>query len=138
MGGRNGCGAGRKMRVFQELSARCSCEVCTEGCLCGDCVRCSNPALDRAMVRSAKTISAIACLAIILGGFVFFAPVVTLGQTPTVTETVSVRVQQPLNATAPMGSISFCLFGEGAVLFNGTYYPSAALNQNETRICSRS
>jgi len=88
------------------------------------------------MTRNAKTISAVVCLAIILGGFVFLAPVVTLGQTPTVTETFSVRVQQSQIATAPLGSISFCLFGEGAVLINGTYYPSAATNQTDNSICS--
>ncbi|HUK79763.1 MAG TPA: hypothetical protein VLU91_03765 [Nitrososphaerales archaeon] len=125
------------MKVFQQLSARCTCEVCGQGCLCGDCAACSNPALDNSMSRNAKTISAVACLAIILGGFVFLAPVVTLGQTPTVTETFSVRVQQSQIATAPMGSISFCLFGEGAVLINGTYYPSAATNQTGNHICSR-
>jgi len=89
------------------------------------------------MSRNAKTVSALACLAIILGGFVFLAPVVTLGQTPAVTEVFSVRVQQSQIATAPMGSISFCLLGEGAVLINGTYYPSAATNQNESHICNR-
>ena len=123
------------MKVFQQLSATCGCEVCGEGCLCGDCAACSNPALDRAMSRNAKTISAFACLAIILGSFVFLAPVVTLGQTPTLTETFSVRVQSQI-ATAPMGSISFCLFGEGAVLINGAYYPSAATSQNESHICN--
>ena len=124
------------MKVFQELSAKCACEVCGQGCLCGDCAACSNPVLDRAMSRNAKRVSAFACLAIILGGFVFLAPVVTLGQTPTLTETFSVKVQQAQIATAPMGSISFCLFGEGAVLINGTYYPSAATGQNESHICN--
>jgi len=76
-------------------------------------------------------------MAIFLGGFVFLAPVVTLGQTPTVAEVFSLRVQQSQIATAPMGSISLCLFGEGAVLINGTYYPSAATGQNESHICNR-
>ncbi|HYB76024.1 MAG TPA: hypothetical protein VEC08_03600 [Nitrososphaerales archaeon] len=124
------------MKVFQQLSAKCACEVCGKGCLCGDCAACSNPALDRALSRNAKTVSALACLAIVLGGFVFLAPVVTLGQTPTLTETFSLRVQQPQAGTTPMGSISFCLFGEGAVLINGSYYPSAATNQNESHICN--
>ncbi len=124
------------MKVFQQLTAKCTCEVCGEGCLCGDCAACSNPVLDRAMSRSAKTVTAFACLAIILGGFVFLAPVVTLGQTPTLTETFSVKFQQAQIATAPMGSISFCLFGERAVLINGTYYPSAATGQNESHICN--
>lgn len=125
------------MKVFQQLSAKCACEICGVGCLCGDCVSCSNPVLDRAMSRNAKTVTALACLAIILGGFVFLAPVVTLGQTPTLTETFSLRIQQSQIATVPMGSISFCLFGEGAVLINGAYYPSAATNQNESHICGQ-
>jgi hypothetical protein len=124
------------VRVFQQLSAHCSCAVCRAGCLCGDCAACSNPAFDRAILRNAKRISALACLAIILGGFVYFAPVVTLGATPTVTETFSMKLQQPSNVTAPMGSISFCLFGEGAILINGTYYPNAALNQSQRQVCS--
>jgi len=124
------------VKVFQQLTAKCTCEVCGEGCLCGDCAACSNPVLDRAMSRSAKTVTAFACLAIILGGFVFLAPVVTLGQTPTLTETFSVKFQQAQIATSPMGSISFCLFGEGAVLINGSYYPSAATGQNESQICN--
>jgi hypothetical protein len=124
------------MRIFQQLSARCSCAVCRPGCLCGDCSACSNAALDRIIVKNAKRISALACLAIILGGFVFFAPVVTLGATPRVTETFSLKFQPSNNATLPMGSISFCLLGEGAVLVNGSYYPSVALNQSSRRVCS--
>ena len=124
------------MRVFQQLSAHCSCAVCKAGCLCGDCAACSNPTLDRSMLRNAKRLSALAVLAMVLGGFVYFAPVVTLGATPTVTETVSMRFQSN-NATSPMGSISFCLFGDGAVLVNGTYFPNVALNQTGTRYCGR-
>ena len=87
------------------------------------------------MLRTARQVSALVMLAIILGGFVYFAPVVTLGATPTVTETFSMRVPQPTNATARMGSISFCLFGEGAILVNGTYYPNVGLNQTARRVC---
>ena len=76
-------------------------------------------------------------LAIVLGGFVYFAPVVSLGATPTVTETLSMRVPQPANATAPMGSISFCLFGNGAVLVNGTYYPNVEVNLTGGRACGK-
>ncbi len=123
------------MKIFQQLSASCSCEVCRPGCLCGDCAACSNAALDRAMLRNAKKISALACLVIVLGGFVFFAPVVTLGATPTVTETFAMKFRPADNATSPMGSISFCLFGEGAVLINGTYYPSVLLNQTAMKLC---
>ncbi len=124
------------MKIFQQLTASCSCAVCRPGCLCGDCAACSNAALDRIMLRNAKRISALACLVIVLGGFVFFAPVVTLGATPTVTETFALKFQPSDNATSPMGSISFCLFGEGALLVNGSYYPSVALNQSAKRICT--
>jgi len=75
-------------------------------------------------------------LALVLGGFVFFAPVVTLGATPAVPQRAALRFQQSNNATSPMGSISFCLFGEGAVLVNGSYYPSVALNGSTRRVCS--
>ncbi len=123
------------MKMFQELKARCSCEVCKAGCMCGDCARCSNPVYDRMLMRNVKRISALACLAIILGGFVYFAPVVTLGATPTVTETFSMKVRQSGSPSAPMGSISFCLFGDGAVLLNDTYYPTVAADQNASRLC---
>jgi hypothetical protein len=86
------------------------------------------------MLRNAKRLSALAVLAIVLGGFVYFAPVVTLGATPNLSETVAMRFQSS-NATSPMGSISFCLFGDGAVVVNGTYYPNVALNQTGTRYC---
>ena len=125
------------MKVFQQLSAACSCTVCKVGCLCGDCKACSNPSLDSSMLRNAKRLSALVVLAMVLGGFVYFAPVVTLGATPTVTETISMRFQQPSsNGTLPMGSISFCLFGDGAVLINGTYYPAVALNLTQNRVCN--
>jgi len=129
-------GRGTRVKVFQQLSVSCSCSVCKEGCLCGDCKACSNPSLDSSMLRNAKRLSALAVLAMVLGGFVYFAPVVTLGATPAVTETISMRLQQSSsNGTAPMGSISFCLFGDGAVLLNGTYYPAVALNQTQSSIC---
>ena len=124
------------MKLFQQLSASCSCTVCKPGCLCGDCKACSNPTLDSSILTNAKRISALAVLAVVLGGFVYFAPVVTLGATPTVSETISMRFQQSgNNGTLPMGSISFCLFGDGAVLINGTYYPAVALNQSQSRVC---
>jgi hypothetical protein len=87
------------------------------------------------MLRNARRISALFTLAIVLGGFVFFAPVVTLGATPTVTETFSLRIRSSNNAQSPMGSISLCLLGDGAVLINGIYYPSVALNQSVKPVC---
>jgi hypothetical protein len=126
------------VKVFQQLSASCSCTVCKAGCLCGDCKACSNSSLDSSILTNAKRLSALAVLAVVLGGFVYFAPVVTLGATPTVTETISMRVQQSgSNGTLPMGSISFCLFGDGAVLINGTYYPAVSLNLTQSQVCNR-
>ena len=125
------------MKILQELAQRCTCPVCQPGCLCGDCRACSNAALDRAMVRNAKTISALACLFVVFGGFIFFVPVVSLAATPTITQTVSLRVPSAENATTPMGSISFCLFGDGAVLVHGSYYPSVAMNQTGRHFCGR-
>ena len=123
------------MKISQQLPARCSCSLCGAGCLCGDCSGCSNPALDREIVKFAKTLSVLACGILLIGVFVFFVPVVALGATPTVTETVSFRVQPPENATIPMGSIAFCVFGQGAVLLRGVYYPSVMLNQTSRRMC---
>jgi hypothetical protein len=124
------------MKVFQQLASTCSCAFCQQGCLCGDCAGCSNKALDRAILRNAKRLSALACLLVVLGSFVFFVPVVTLGATPTITETFSVRVQPAQNVTSTMGSISLCLFGQGAVLVHGAYYPDVAVNQSAKHVCS--
>jgi len=123
------------MKFAQELPSSCSCAVCRLGCLCGDCTACSNPALDREIVRFAKVLSVVGCVVLFVGGFVFFVPVVSLGATPTITETVSFRVQPAENATLPMASIGYCVFGQGAVLVGGLYYPSVALNDSSRRIC---
>jgi hypothetical protein len=123
------------MKIAQELPSGCSCALCRTGCLCGDCAACSNPALDKEIVRFAKLLSVAVCVILFVGGFVFFVPVVALGATPTVTETVSFRVQPPENGTLPMGSIAFCVFGQGAVLVRGIYYPSVMLNQSARRVC---
>ena len=96
---------------------------------------CSNPTLDRAMIRNIKRISALACVALFLGGFIYFVPVVNLKASPTVTEAVSIKVNQGENAPTPMGSIAYCYFGQGAVLTRGFYYPSADLNQSSRRVC---
>jgi hypothetical protein len=65
---------------------------------------------------------------------VFFVPVVNLKETPTMTNTFSLKVQASDRPTQPVGSISFCLFGEGAVLMHGAYYPSVALNRS-SKVC---
>jgi hypothetical protein len=96
---------------------------------------CSNIALDSTMSRYAKRAAVSVCILLALGGFVFFVPVVALGATPPVTETISVRVQTAGNTTLPLASIGFCYLGVGAVLVHGVYYPSVALNQTSRRTC---
>jgi len=123
------------MRILEQLPTRCSCPVCHQGCLCGDCSGCSNATLDRMILRNAKRLSVIACVILFVGGFVFFVPVVAMGATPTITEAVSVRLQPAGGTALPMGSIAFCLFGHGAVLVDGSYYPSIAQNQSSRRAC---
>jgi hypothetical protein len=72
---------------------------------------------------------------LLLGGFVFLVPVVAMGATPPVSETISLRVQQADNSTRPMGSIGYCYLGVGAVLVHGVYYPAASQNLTAKRAC---
>ncbi len=125
------------MKVLQQLPARCACPLCDPGCLCGDCSACSKEVSTVFISRTVKSLSIAATLILVSAGFVFFAPVVALGATPTVTETVSLKVQQAGNATEPLGSIGFCYLGVGAVLVNGTYYPSVPMNQSSGQFCRR-
>ncbi len=125
------------MKILQELPARCECALCDAGCRCGDCTACSNPVSTSSAYRAVKTFSIAASLILLSAGFVFFAPVVALGATPTVTETISLKLQPMGNATQPLGSIAYCYLGDGAVLVNGTYYPSATLNQSARQICKQ-
>ncbi len=123
------------MKIFQELPASCSCTVCGPGCQCGDCTACSNAALDHQVMGYAKGLTIAACAILFLGGFVFLVPVVAMGATPTVTETISLRVQPADNSTRPLGSIGYCYLGVGAVLVKGVYYPSANQNLTTTQAC---
>lgn len=123
------------MKILQQLPARCSCEVCDAGCKCGDCVACSNTALDRTISTNAKRFAMAACLVLISAGFVFFVPVVTLAATPTMTQTVSLRLEPADNATLHLGSIGYCYLGMGAVFVHGAYYPTVALNESVRRVC---
>lgn len=60
----------------------------------------------------------------LLGGFMFFAPVVSLGSEIPVTVGVpALRIQTSETSTAELCSITFCYLGSGAVYANGTYYP---------------
>jgi len=123
------------LKILQELPAKCGCSQCSKGCLCGDCSLCSNPALDKAILRNIKRASALACVFLFLGAFIYFVPVVALGASPPVSEAVSIQVNQGGNGAAPLGSIAFCYLGQGAVLARGFYYPSVALNQSSKRVC---
>jgi hypothetical protein len=87
------------------------------------------------MVRYAKRLTVLACGILLLGTFVFFVPVVALGATPKITETVSFRVQPAENGSLPLASIAYCYFGNGAVLVRGVYYPSVRLNESSPHIC---
>ncbi len=126
------------MKILQQLPARCPCPECDAGCQCGDCSTCSNAALDRAVTGYAKRVAVALCVFLAFGGFVFFVPVMAMGASPPVTRAVSLRVQLADNATEPLGSIGFCYLGVGALYIHGVYYPSVALNQTATRICTQS
>ncbi len=93
-------------------------------------------ALDSAVSGYAKKVALATCVFLALGGFVFFVPVVAIGATPSVTQTVSLKVQTLGNGTLPLGSIGYCYLGVGAVLVHGVYYPSVALNDSSRRVCS--
>jgi hypothetical protein len=87
------------------------------------------------MSTYAKRAAAAVCIFLALGGFVFFVPVVALGATPPVTQTISLKVEAADNSSLPLGSIGFCYLGVGAVLVHGVYYPSVAVNQTGNRAC---
>lgn len=126
------------MKILQQIPASCPCPLCQANCQCGDCQACSNPRLDRAMLRNAKRITALACVILFLGGFVSLVPVVALGANPTVTETFSVKLPPSDNSTVPLGSLAYCYFGQGAVIVHGVYYPSVELNKTGQRVCNLS
>ena len=101
-----------------------------------------NEASEPVFRRNVKTISVVCFLLLTVGGFMVFAPVVSLRATADAAVSLgpSVRVQTT-NETIPLGSITFCYLGQGAVLVNGTYYPDAAQNatkwQNASKISTR-
>jgi len=107
--------------IFQKVPAGCDCCSQIAGCLCGDCSRCCNTAAERALLRRVKRYSALACCISLAIGFVLFVPVVSLGPAIPTTEGFSVQLES--NTTAAMGSLSFCYFGQGAVVTQGVYYP---------------
>ena len=123
------------MKIFQEVPAMCSCAVCGPGCQCGDCVKCSNTALDREVTHYAKGLGAALCIFLFLGGFVFLVPVVAIGATPPVTQTISIRIQRADNSSLPLGSIGYCYLGVWAVIVHGVYYPSESQNLSAKHVC---
>ena len=123
------------MKILQELQASCACALCDTRCRCGDCLACSNAATSEFNSRTTRRLSIAAGLLLVLGGFVYFVPVVTLGATPVVTETISLEVQPAGNSTHPLGSVGYCYLGIGAVLVHGAYYPAVPLNQSARHIC---
>ena len=123
------------MKILQQLPARCACALCDVNCKCGDCNACSNAVLDGAMSTYAKRAAVAVCAFLTLGGFVFFVPVVAIGASPPMAQTISLKVETESNSTLPFGSIGFCYLGVGAVFVDGVYYPSVALNQTSVRAC---
>lgn len=110
--------------IFQKPPSRCDCSLCRAGCLCGDCSGCTNIISDRIFMRNVKRVSILCCLVLIVGGFMFFAPVVSLGSEAPVTAGVpSIRIQTSETSTGELCSITFCYLGQGAVYANGVYYP---------------
>ena len=116
-------GLGSNM-IFQKPPSRCTCSLCREGCLCGDCSSCSDQVSDKIFVRNVKRVSVLCCLVLVVGSFMFFAPVVSLGTEAPVTVGVpAIRIQTSETSTRELCSIAFCYLGQGAVYANGIYYP---------------
>ena len=107
--------------IFQKVPLRCEC--CTGGCLCGDCSGCQNLISDEIFLRNVKRISILCCLLVAIG-FAVFAPVVSLeADVPAVGGFPVVTAQTNATHTTGLGSITFCLLGQGALLIHGAYYP---------------
>jgi hypothetical protein len=127
------------VKLFQTLPSKCSCALCDAGCYCGDCANCMDRTSDAVFVRNVKIVAVICFVLLTVGGFMTFAPVVSVAAATDATVSLgpSVRVQTT-NETTPLGSITFCYLGQGAVLVNGTYYPDAIQNgtgwQNASKI----
>ena len=110
--------------IFQKTPSKCGCVLCAGGCLCGDCTGCSNAAADRMFLRNVKRASMLCCLVLVVGGFMFFAPVVSLpSAAPVTTGVPSIKIDTSASSTGVLCSITFCYFGRGAVYAQGVYYP---------------
>lgn len=71
-------------------------------------------------MKNVKRYSILGFSLLLAVGFVVFVPIVPLGSGVPVTEGISVAVEA--NTAAPMGSIAFCYFGQGAAVVQGMYY----------------
>jgi hypothetical protein len=95
--------------------------------MCGDCNTCTNAAADMIFTRNIKRVSVLACLFLMVGGFMFFAPVVSLPSVgsaqPVTTGVISIKIQTTETASTDFCSITFCYLGQGAAYARGVYYP---------------
>jgi hypothetical protein len=83
---------------------------------------------DRIFLRNTKRVSILCCLILVVGGFMFFAPVVSLrSEVPVTTGVPSIRIGTNETSTADLCSITFCYLGHGAVYAQGVYYPATKL-----------
>jgi hypothetical protein len=105
----------------------CGCILCDSGCLCGDCSGCTNAVADKTFVRNLRRVSVLCCLVLVVGGFMLFAPVVSLpsfpSAAPVTTGVISIKIDSSQTSTAALCSITFCYLGRGAVYAQGVYYP---------------
>jgi len=113
------------MELFQKLPLQCPCCQGQGNCLCGDCSGCLRHGTSSKNSLGNVRRALILCGAIIAIGFTLFAPVVSVNTDIPVGGGISVTtvVQTNTASTIGFGSISFCYFGEGALLIQGAYYP---------------
>jgi len=119
--------------IFQKTPSKCGCLLCNVGCLCGDCSSCTNPVAEKIFLRNVKSVSILCCVVLVVGGFLFFAPVMSLGsEVPLTTGVFSIKIQTSEASTAELCSITFCYLGQGAVYSKGVYYP---LTKYDSGLC---
>ncbi|MDA4122692.1 MAG: hypothetical protein OK456_05865 [Thaumarchaeota archaeon] len=71
-----------------------------------------------------KRTAFLACIFLIIGGFMFFAPVVNLRSVaPVTTGVISIKIDTNETTTGSLCSIAFCYGHVGAVYAAGVYYP---------------
>ncbi len=71
-----------------------------------------------------KRTAYLACIFLMIGGFMFFAPVVNLRTAaPVTTGVISIKIDSNETTTGSLCSIAFCYGHVGAVYEGGVYYP---------------